>query len=105
MPLLASPSVAAGVVLAYDRFRVWTVLREDVTLDVDAFCSFESDRVAIRSCCFRDGGRARTCGSAAAGPVRERPATAPAGAGALARWGQWVPGRLPVLHRLFDGAP
>ncbi len=49
VPLLTSPSVAAGVVWAYDRSRVWTVLREDVTLDVDSSRYFESDRVAVRA--------------------------------------------------------
>jgi hypothetical protein len=41
--LLTSASVAAGLVWAYDRSRVWTVLREDVTLNVDASRYFESD--------------------------------------------------------------
>lgn len=33
--LVTSPAVAAGTIWAYDRSRVWTVLREDVTLVVD----------------------------------------------------------------------
>ena len=48
VPLLVSPAVAVGTVWAYDVTRVWTVLRQDVTLDVDSSRYFESDRVAIR---------------------------------------------------------
>ncbi len=48
VPLLVSPAVAVGTVWAYDATRVWTVLRQDVTLDVDSSRYFESDRVAIR---------------------------------------------------------
>lgn len=47
--LLSSPAVAAGTIWAYDRQRVWTVLRSDVTLDVDRSRYFESDRVAVRA--------------------------------------------------------
>ncbi|GAB3603296.1 hypothetical protein GCM10027586_06280 [Kineococcus gypseus] len=47
--LRTSPAVAAGTVWGYDRSRVWTVLRDDVTLDVDRSRYFESDRVAIRA--------------------------------------------------------
>lgn len=48
VPLLVSPAVAPGTVWAYDASRVWTVLRQDVTLDVDSSRYFEFDRVAIR---------------------------------------------------------
>ena len=46
--LVSSPAVTAGTVWAYDRSRVWTVLRSDVTLDVDRSRYFESDRVGVR---------------------------------------------------------
>jgi HK97 family phage major capsid protein len=56
VPLLSSPAIARtgtasefGRVWAYDRSRVWTVLRSGVTLDVDRSRYFESDRVGVRS--------------------------------------------------------
>ncbi len=45
----SSPAVTVGTIWAYDRERVWTVLRSDVTLDVDRSRYFESDRVGIRA--------------------------------------------------------
>ncbi len=47
--LVSSPAVAAGVVWAYDRERVWTVLRDDVRLEVDRSVFFTSDRVAVKA--------------------------------------------------------
>ena len=47
--LVTSPAITAGTIWAYDRSRVWTVLRDDVTLDVDKSRYFESDRVGIRA--------------------------------------------------------
>ncbi len=47
--LVVSPDVTPGVVWGYDSSRVWTVLRSDVTLDVDRSAFFTSDRVAIRA--------------------------------------------------------
>jgi len=45
----SSPAVTVGTIWAYDQQRVWTVLRSDVTLDVDRSRYFESDRVAVRA--------------------------------------------------------
>jgi HK97 family phage major capsid protein len=47
--LVTSPAVAAGTIWAYDRSRVWTVLREDLNLVVDRSVFFTSDRVAVRA--------------------------------------------------------
>lgn len=47
--VVSSPAVAAGTVWAYDWSRVWSVLRDDVTIDVDRSPYFESDRVGIRA--------------------------------------------------------
>lgn len=44
-----SPSIPDGTVWGYDRTRVWTVLRQDVQLDVDGSRYFELDSVAIRA--------------------------------------------------------
>lgn len=48
-PLVASPAVAAGDVWAVDMARNFTIVRSDVTLDVDRSRYFELDSIAIRS--------------------------------------------------------
>lgn len=49
VPLLPSPAVAEGTVWAIPAAKVFVVIREDVTLDVDRSAYFSSDRVAIRA--------------------------------------------------------
>ncbi|MGA4690704.1 phage major capsid protein [Rhodococcus sp. AB351] len=49
VPLYSSPAVAAGDIWAIPRDRVQVVLREDVTLDVDASAYFSSDRIGVRA--------------------------------------------------------
>lgn len=48
VPLLVSPAVAGGVVWGLDSSRVFTVLRDDVSLDVDKSAFWTSDRVGIK---------------------------------------------------------
>lgn len=49
VPLHVSAAVTAGTIWAYDRTRIVTVMRDDVTLDVDRSAYFTSDRIAIRA--------------------------------------------------------
>lgn len=49
VPLLSSPAVAAGTVWGIPRDRVFVVVREDVTLDVDRSAYFASDSVGVRA--------------------------------------------------------
>ncbi|ANZ27230.1 capsid protein [Rhodococcus sp. WB1] len=49
VPLHSSPAVAAGDIWAIPIERVQVVLREDVTLDVDASAYFSSDRIGVRA--------------------------------------------------------
>lgn len=49
VPLLSSSAVAAGTVWGIPRDRVFIVVREDVTLDVDRSAYFASDSVGVRA--------------------------------------------------------
>ncbi len=49
VPLLVSPSVAAGTVWGIDGSRSYLVIREDATVEVDASPFFTSDRTAVRA--------------------------------------------------------
>ncbi len=49
VPLYVSPSVAADTLWALDQSRVWLVLREDTTVEVDRSVFFTSDRVAVKA--------------------------------------------------------
>lgn len=48
LPLFVSPYVPAGTIWALDGSKQFTVVRNDVALDVDASVYFTSDRVAVR---------------------------------------------------------
>lgn len=49
VPLLASPAISAGTLWAIDKSRVFTVVRQGATLDVDRSAYFSSDRVGVRA--------------------------------------------------------
>ena len=49
VPLLVSPFVAANTLWAIDSSRVWLVVREDATVEVDRSVYFTSDRVAVKA--------------------------------------------------------
>lgn len=49
VPLVPSAAVGAGVVWAIPAMRVFSVLRQGTTLDVDRSVYFSSDRVAVRA--------------------------------------------------------
>ena len=49
VPLLVSPFVAANTLWAIDGSRVWLVVREDATVEVDRSVYFTSDRVAVKA--------------------------------------------------------
>lgn len=49
IPLLPSAAVADGDVWAIPAAKIFVVIREDVTLDIDRSAYFSSDRVAIRA--------------------------------------------------------
>jgi len=49
IPLVTSPAVAEDTIWAYDRTRIVTVMRDDVTLDVDRSAYFTTDRIGIRA--------------------------------------------------------
>lgn len=49
LPMFVSPAVAPGVVWGIPQDRVFTVIRDDTRVDVDASVFFTSDRVAVRA--------------------------------------------------------
>jgi hypothetical protein len=49
MLLLVSQYVAANTLWAVDGSRVWLVVRDDVTVEVDRSVFVTSDRVAVRA--------------------------------------------------------
>ena len=49
VPLHVSPFVAANTLWAIDGSRVWLVVREDATVEVDRSVFFTSDRVAVKA--------------------------------------------------------
>lgn len=49
VPLFVNPNVLAGTVWGVPKSRVFTVLRQDVTIDVDKSRYFEFDQTAIRA--------------------------------------------------------
>lgn len=51
VPLFVSPYVAANTLWAVDSSLVWTVVREDATVEADRSVFFTSDRVAIKAIC------------------------------------------------------
>ncbi|WP_349864129.1 phage major capsid protein [Leifsonia sp. WHRI 6310E] len=49
VPLFVNPNVLAGTVWGVPKTRVFTVLRQDVTIDIDKSRYFEFDQTAIRA--------------------------------------------------------
>lgn len=47
--VLTSPTITGSTVWAYSASRVWTVIRDDVSLEVDRSVFFTSDRVAVKA--------------------------------------------------------
>lgn len=49
IPIIVAPSLAAGTIYGVDASRIYSVIREDVRVDVDASVYFTSDRLAVRT--------------------------------------------------------
>lgn len=49
VPVIVAPQLATGTVYGLDASRVYTVVRDEIRLDVDESVYFTSDRIAVRT--------------------------------------------------------